>query len=217
MTDKFSLYDFIAVLVPGLFFLISIKILFGFGDTDFYITSNSEIINSTVFIVFGYIMGVLLQGISQGITQRILSFFWGGLPSEKWLLDTDKMLTSEYKSILWQKVNQIFSREKPIGNPDIIKKINKEIFYLIYRHIEKQKVTEHHQTFNAQFSFFRCLLTTFMLLLIITIYQIFYTWSFDFKLMSFLIFSLIGLLVSYSGSLRRGEDFVKCILDSFIV
>lgn len=217
MSDKFNFYDFIAVLIPGLFFLISLKILIGFSSIDFYVTSSLELMNSFALIVFGYVFGVLLQGISQGITQKLLSLLWGGLPSEKWLLDSESKLTSDYKNQLWNKINLTFHRDKPIGELLQIKKVNNEIFYLIYRHIEKQKITEKHQIFNAQFSFFRCLLTAFVFLLVVSIYQILCSWSFDFKNLSFLIFSFIGIVVSYSGALRRGEDFVKCILDSFIV
>jgi len=215
--DKLSLYDFIAVLIPGIFFLISTEMIFNFASSEFVIPEGNNFSLLLLLIVFGYITGILLQGLSQTITDRILKLFWKGQLSEKCLMDNSQFLSDDYKKIFWEKVKLKLNRSKPTGNEHGIRKNNREIFSLIVKLIEREKHSDKIQIFIAQFSFFRSLLTVFSILLSFLVFKYFSYGNFTRIEIMILIFSLIGLLISYSGAKRRNEDFVKATLDAFII
>ncbi len=217
--NKFNLYDFIAVIIPGIFFLWCLNIFLSVSSSSLKIPLEGDLTKVTILIVLGYITGLLLQGISQGVTEPILKFLWGGFPSEKLLLDDDKRLSTIYKSQFWEKINLKNKREKPASNLvnekekiKALKKENQECFYLAYRSI---KSDETILTFNAQYGLFRCLLTTFTIVFLLSL--------FTFKdlqkanvLFPILILSAIGIIITYFRAKKRGVDFAKCVLDTFI-
>jgi membrane protein DedA with SNARE-associated domain len=68
MISRFSLYDFIAALIPGILFLWIISI---FTDPiDIPLTGG--LAETSVLVALGYVTGLILQGISQGLTEKIL-------------------------------------------------------------------------------------------------------------------------------------------------
>lgn len=225
MTDKFNLYDFIAVIIPGIFFLWSITLISDILGFGLNLSVEGDLTNTTIIIVIGYVIGLLLQGVSQGITEKTLKLIWGGFPSERWLLDNDSKFSQEYKLKLWEKVSTKFDRSKPLTDEKlkekerliILRKKNQEIFYLIYSYIEKEKLTEKHQTFNAQYGLFRCLLTIFFILFVIIFYLLLFHIPNTDQNLLFAVFSLVGTIISYFRVKKRGEDFVKCIFDAFSV
>lgn len=215
--DKLSLYDFIAVLMPGIFFLICTEMIFNFASSEFVIPEGNNFSLLLLLIVFGYITGILLQGLSQTITDRILKLFWKGQLSEKCLMDNNQFLSDDYKKIFWEKVQQKLNRSKPTGNEQGIRKNNREIFSLVVKLVEREKHGDKNQIFIAQFSFFRSLLTVFSILLSFLVLKYFNYDNFTRIEMMILVFSVIGLLISYSGVKRRNEDFVRATLDAFII
>lgn len=224
--EKFNFYDFIAILIPGIFFLWCITVIGSVIDLPFNIPIDGDLTQTTLLIVLGYVMGLMLQGISQGITEKFLKFIWGGFPSEKWLLDNNERFSVEYKNKLWKKVEDKLGRTKPyLGTEDDkkipnkeLRNINQEIFYLIYRYIEKEGTTDKHLVFNAQYGLFRCLLTTFLIILLFSLFVIICRNSAIDNLNFYLVgISLFGSIISYFRVKKRGEDFAKCILDSFLI
>uniref|UniRef100_A0A832G8A0 Uncharacterized protein n=1 Tax=Ignavibacterium album TaxID=591197 RepID=A0A832G8A0_9BACT len=215
--DKLSLYDFIAVLMPGIFFLICTEMIFNLASSELVIPEGNNLPLLLLLIVFGYITGILLQGLSQTITDRILKLFWKGQLSEKWLMDNNQFLSDDYKKIFWEKVKLKLNRSKPTGNEQGIRKNNREIFSLIVKLVEREKYSDKIQIFIAQFSFFRSLLTVFSILLSFLVFKYFSYGNFTRIEIMILVFSLIGLLISYSGVKKRNEDFVRATLDAFII
>jgi hypothetical protein len=167
----------------------------------------------------GYVTGLILQGISQGLTEKILLKAWGGFPSARWLLPDDNKFSKEYKSKIKKVVEDKYSikADDELSKEEQLKK-NQEIFYLCYNAVDKENLSDRPQIFNAHYGLFRCLLTTFILLFL-----------FDLSVLLFgepqkksvicgvLIFAIIGAVVSYFRTKKRGEDFAKSIYDLFLV
>lgn len=215
--DKLSLYDFVAILIPGIFFLISTEMILNVASSEFVVPEGNNFSLLLLLIVFGYITGILLQGLSQTITERILKLLGKGQLSEKCLMDNNQFLTEDYKKIFWEKVHLKLNRSKPTGSEQKIRKNNREIFSLIVKLIEREKPGDKNQIFIAQFSFFRSLLTVFIILIGLLVFNYFNNGNFTRIEILILVFSLIGVLISYSGVKRRNEDFVRATLDTFIV
>lgn len=183
---------------------------------------------TSVLIVIGYLTGLLLQGISQAITERALKWWWGGFPSERWLLPEDERLTAEYKAQLGEAAGRRFSLVLDLSPPandnqagrTARMKRNQEIFYRCYRSVEK--ASDQPQTFNAQYGLFRGLLTTFLLLAIISLGLVAQRlWVARTFVPSphfvFAAASIVGGIISYQRTKKRGEDFTKAVLDVFLV
>lgn len=212
MIPKFDLYDFIASLIPGIFFLLCIFLLSG-------VPINGGMAETSVLIVLGYVTGMILQGISQGLTEKILVKAWGGFPSARWLLPDDNKFSNEYKSKIKQIVEDKYSFK--VGEEQLKEeqlKRNQEIFYICYNAVDKEKLSVRPQIFNAHYGLFRCLLTTFILLFFIEVgFILVGVQQNKYFACGVLIFTIIGALVSYFRTKKKGEDFVRSIYDLFLV
>ncbi len=219
MTTRFSLYDFIAVLIPGLLFIWAVSSFSDLLGITINISLTGGLAETSVLIALAYVTGLLLQGISQGITEKILTKIWGGFPSARWFLQEDNKFSKGYKEKIFQLVQKKFNMALDSGGSrDERMKKNQEIFYLCYNAVDKAKLSERPQLFNAQYGLFRCLLTSFCLLLLLGI-LILITSKLNAggKAFALLSFSFIGAIISYFRAKKRGEDFAKSIYDLFIV
>ncbi len=93
MIARFSLYDFIAVVMPGIFFLWAISTFLGVHLPSSVGPAAGDLAETSVLIVVGYVVGLLLQGVSQKFTEGVLLKAWGGFPSARWLLAGDSKFT----------------------------------------------------------------------------------------------------------------------------
>jgi|SRR6056297_3115473 len=215
MISRFSLYDFIAAVIPGILFLWGISIV----ANSIGIPFKGGLAETSVLVALGYVTGLILQGISQGLTEKILLKAWGGFPSARYLLPDDNKLSKEYK----QKIKEIVrvrysvvsdddqSREKQL-------KKNQEIFYLCYNAVDQENLSDRPQLFNAHYGLFRCLLTTFTLLFLFALSVLLFTENQrESIIFGVLVFTIIGAIVSYFRTKKRGEDFAKSIYDLFLV
>jgi len=219
MSTKFSLYDFIAVLIPGLLFIWAASSCADLAGITINVSLTGGLAETSVLIALAYVTGLLLQGISQGITEKILTRIWGGFPSERWLLQEDNKFSKEYKEKILQLVKKKFDIVLGSGGSRVQRmKKNQEVFYLCYNAVDKAKLSERPQLFNAQYGLFRCLLTSFSMVLLFGI-TIFLTSTSkeSAQLVTLSSFCLIGAIVSYFRVKKRGEDFAKSIYDLFIV
>jgi hypothetical protein len=219
MITKFSLYDFIAVLTPGLLFIWAISSFSESIGVAINVPLTGGLAETSVLIALAYVTGLLLQGISQGVTEKILTNIWGGFPSARWLLQEDIKFGKGYKEKIFQIVQKKFNIAlETEGSRDERMKKNQEIFYLCYNAVDKAKLSERPQLFNAQYGLFRCLLTSFCLLLLFGIVILITSKpGGSGKVVTLLSFSLMGAIVSYFRVKKRGEDFAKSIYDLFIV
>lgn len=219
MTARFSLYDFIAVLIPGLLFIWATSSFSDLVGITMNVSLTGGLAETSVLIALAYVTGLLLQGISQGITEKVLTKIWSGFPSARWLLQEDNKLSKSYKEKIFQLVQKKFNiAVESGGSRDERMKKNQEIFYLCYNAVDKAKMSERPQLFNAQYGLFRCLLTSFCLLLLLGIVIFIASKSgASGKAFALLSFSFVGAIISYFRAKKRGEDFAKSIYDLFIV
>lgn len=218
MLTRFGLYDFVAAIIPGLLFIWAVSFLSNTLNISINIPLTGDLAETSVLIALSYVTGLLLQGISQGITEKILLWHWGGFPSERWLLESDTFFSKEYKS----KIRNIVEIKYGISIQDNLPleeqlKKNQEIFFICYNAVEKEKISERPQTFNAHYGLFRGLLTSFGLLFIACSILLIRADSSNRALMSYLdAFFLTGIFVSYFRAKKRGEDFARSIYDLFL-
>jgi len=215
MVSKFSLYDLIAGVIPGILFLWGISLILGWID----IPLTGGLAETSVLIALAYVSGLILQGISQGITEKVLLKIWGGFPSARWLLSEDNYLSEEYKNKIKQIVETRYSIKAGTGlSKKDEMKWNQEIFYLCYNAVDKEKLSDRPQIFNAHYGLFRCLLTTFSLIFLLDLGILLFGGPQKQSLLyGLLAFSLVGAVVSYFRTKKRGEDFAKSIYDLFLV
>lgn len=215
MTSKLDGYDFIAALIPGILFLWWISI-FACIQT---IPLTGGLADTSVLFALAYVTGLILQGISQGLTEKILLKLWGGFPSARWLLPDDNNFSKEYKDKIKEIINVKYSIKADDSLPKEEKlKKNQEIFYLCYNAVEKEKLSDRPQIFNAHYGLFRCLLTTFSLLVLFGVGVLFIDKPQNStSIWCFMIIALVGAIVSYFRAQKRGEDFAKSIYDLFLV
>lgn len=227
MLARFGIYDFFANIIPGIFFLWALGTVLGLRELREALPFTGGLAETSVLVVVGYLTGLLLQGISQAMTERALTWWWGGFPSERWLLGEDERLTVEYKAQLAQAVERRFglvlNLSPPLKGDQASRKArmrrNQEIFYRCYRSVEK--ASDQPQTFNAQYGLFRGLLTTFVLLALISLgfvaQRLWVARSFVSPHLIFAAAALVGGIISYQRTKKRGEDFTRSVLDVFLV
>jgi hypothetical protein len=223
MLGRFGIYDLIAVLIPGIFFLWAIGTLAEISAIQSAVPLSGGLAETSVLIVLGYVTGLLLQGISQQMTERALIWYWGGFPSARWLLPEDARFSRTYReelaAALLKKFGIVLELEPPAREPrEVIFKRNQEIFYRCYRAVEK--LSELPQVFNAQYGLFRSLLTTFVLLVVVSVCRTvwLYTSGRGLNAQVGLLggLSIIGAIISYGRVTKRGEDFAKAVYDVFL-
>jgi hypothetical protein len=228
MTARFDLYDFVANLIPGLVFLWCVQVLAGLFGWTLPLDFTGGLAETSILIAQGYITGLLLQGLSQGLVERrILKPLWGGFPSERWLLPDDGHFSADYKTRLLALIGERF---KVATEPDIppdcpperarslrLKK-NRELFYLIYHHVGE--TSPRPLTFNAHYGLFRVLLTISGLLALFALGGL--GWSFccrPDRLAAFALWTIVLLaatLIAYFRAKKRGEDFAQSVFDLFM-
>jgi hypothetical protein len=74
MLGRFSIYDFIAVLIPGIFFLWAVGTLAEVSAIQSAVPLSGGLAETSVLIVLGYVTGLMLQGISQEMTERAVVY-----------------------------------------------------------------------------------------------------------------------------------------------
>src|SRR5437870_8261846 len=142
MIARFSLYDFIAVVIPGIFFLWAVGTLADVFALSKVVPLSGGITETSVLVVVGYVTGLLLQGISQHVFERMLLWWWGGFPSARWLLPDDARFTGQYKQEVAAAVGSKFGVVLDLGSnggADQAARLkrNQEIFRRCYRAIDK--------------------------------------------------------------------------------
>lgn len=214
MTSKYNLYDLIAVVTPGLLFLWGISVVTKIGTIPF----TGGLADTSVLIVLSYVTGLVIQGISQIVVEKILIKFWGGLPSAKWLLDEDTTLSTDFKDRVKTIVSEKYSVDhKGENSKESRLKKNQEIFYLCYSAVENRKISDKPQIFNAQYGLFRCLLTVFIFLFLYSTTTLLFVSNIDVKsVAALLLASITGAFVSYFRVKKRADDFVRSVYNLFI-
>ena len=135
MLGRFSLYDFISVVMPGIFFLWAVATVTGAPFLRGMIRLSGGVTETSVLIVVGYVTGLILHGISGRVTQRFLLRVWGGFPSARWLLSTDQTFSRTYKAEFASAVKEKFCVDLTQGasaeaERETLKR-NQEVFFRV--------------------------------------------------------------------------------------
>ncbi|SRR5713101_3304675 len=223
MLSRFSLYDFLAVVIPGIFFLWALAIVLDLKSLREALPLTGGIAETSMIVVVGYVTGLLLQSVSQLATEKLMLKAWGGFPQQRWLLYGSTHFSREYRDELNDALSRRFSltlesvaSTEPV---DVRHKRNQEIFYRCYRSVEKQ--SDQPATFNAQYGLFRVLLTTFAIVCIVTLYssgaEYWARKSIPLRQLALAVASLLAGIICYYRATRRSQDFAKAVLDVFLV
>src|SRR2546428_2182942 len=109
MLQKFGLYDFLANLIPGLAFLWALSWLGQFFGHTPIIPISESIGDASVLIAWAFIVGLLIQGVAQGVVERIVLAVTGGFPSSRWLFDGGKGVSEENRRELKGAIRHYFA------------------------------------------------------------------------------------------------------------
>ncbi len=228
MIARFDLYDFVANLIPGLVFLWCVQVLAGLFGWTLPLSFTGGLAETSLLIAIGYITGLLLQGLSQGLVEnRILKPLWGGFPSERWLLPDDKHFSEAYKMRLLTLIRERFgvSTDPDLSadcSPERVRalrlKKNRELFSLVYHAVGN--TSPRPLTFNAQYGLFRVLLTMFGVLSLTSLVGFAWEWCCrsDVRL-AFGIWSAVfvaATIIAYLRCRKRGEDFAQSVYALFM-
>jgi hypothetical protein len=222
LLSRFSLYDFIAVLIPGIFFIWVLQTIIPSAGLVRAVPFTGQLSETSILIVIGYVVGLLLQGASQLVTETILLRWWGGFPSARWLRPHDTRFSPSYRSELAEALDRHFAIKLPEGGKELDRstlKRRQEIFYRCYRSVEK--LSDLPQTFVAEYGLFRSLLTTFLILAAIASANILISLAragtAEKRDISILVGVLGGALITYLRTVQRSNDFAKSVFDVFLV
>jgi len=224
--DKFSYYDTLSNLVPGLIFLWALSILGPFStSTVSLILTGNVIVDPILLLAIAYLVGHLLQFMSKYSIEPLIKYlFWNGYYfSEIFLIEPfekcSKIEMNRYLSYaehdLGIPTDKIDLLRDPIVMRDNDKiKVATSVSQLVYRIIDAKSSDtakgQKAQLQNIFHSFFR---NTSMLFLILCIFDIFtiilHVADADLKNIVIMIlnFGLAGIFL-YQAK-QRGEYYVK--------
>jgi hypothetical protein len=230
MLGKFGVYDFIANLIPGLAFLWALSWLAQLFGHKPIIPISGSIGDTSIVIAWGYIVGLLIQGIAQGVVERGVLALTGGFPSARWLMDGAECFTDQHRKRLKEAIQDYFGEAV---EPTIAKDADartastsrlrryQELFYLCYNLVEQKKLSDRPLIFNAQYGLFRALFTFTLMLLVVFGATLCWKWNEIVQRNSVglfqcvLVFFVLSAVISYFRMKKRGEDFAKSIYDLF--
>lgn len=230
MLQKFGPYEFLANLIPGLAFISAISWLAEFFGHKPVMTFTGPLAEASALIAWSYIIGLLLQGIAEGLVERIVLACTGGYPSWRWMIEDGEGFTPEHRAKLKDAIRDCFGETVEPSVPSdyspqevlaVRKRKYQELFYLCLNVVEQKKLSDRPLAFNAHYGLFRVLLTLNVVLLAVFATALALHWSEVYLrhavglFVSILFLLAIAAVVSYSRMVKRGEDFAKSIYDLF--
>jgi len=230
MLHKLGPYDFLANLMPGLAFLWAIQWLCQFFGGPTLLPVAGSLAETSILIAWGFLAGLLLQGIAQGIVEKEILAISGGFPSARLLSDGDPGLSPEYRIRLKEAIADYFQVpvEPTVGKTTSEKEEKKvrlkryqELFYLCYNLVEQKKLSDRPLAFNAQYGLFRGLFTLSLILLVLFGLAVVLRWDVVSVQGSRGLFSWITLFlfgasfISFLRMRKRGQDFARSVYDLF--
>jgi hypothetical protein len=228
MLSKFNVYDFIGDIIPGLTCIWAMEWFFKTAGVGSPLPAAGQLTETSTLIVLGYLCGLMLQALSETITEkRVLLRLWKGFPSERMLLPNDSSFSAERKQDILKLVRERFhvgtdpiipEGASPESEEAIRRRKNQELFSLCYNYVDN--LSPKVLLFNAQYGMFRCLVTLFALLLVGSIPVTWSAWSGPFgknwqRLLVPAVFLAFGWL-SYLRCCKRSKDFARAVYDLFI-
>jgi len=179
MKKEFSFYEFVGILVPGVIFLYSLHLIIEVAVQK-QIIDFDKIGESIIFIIICYGLGHILQA-AGNIFELIIWFIYGGVPTQ-WLSNKNRFGNNLFD----EKFNKTVVNKITVTFGENIKDYGKLCYNLLF---DKEK-TKRIDIFNSNYSLFRGLTVTFLLLIPICIYY------FNFKI------ALIPIILFFISTIR---------------
>lgn len=220
--DKLGLYDLLGYLIPGFMGFIAIKIIYEkVFNFSFPFKLKDNLIDSVVFVIAIYFIGVIFHEISNFIQDKLLKFFWRGFPSERFLLEGDSLFSSKEK----ETYCKLAKKNYQIDLSMIDKTINQFVFDRFRTSLQVDGKDEKCQIFNAHYGMYRnfsagsliCFLAFLASILsyLIKIKLLGMQLKFDYSSVLTCILFFVTTYLLFRRAKRFGETYVKCVCRSF--
>lgn len=224
--DKFSYYDTLSNLIPGLVFLWALSVLGPFSTNGLtLILTGNAIVDSLLLLAIAYVTGHLLQFLSKySIEILIKKMFWNGYYfSEIFLIAVYKKCSEIefYRYLSFAENDLKIPKEKLeiLGDPQVIHDEKKmktatTLSHAIYRIIDaKSSDTEKGQKAQIQnifYSFFRNLAILFLILGILDILAFsFQVTDVNMKMVAITVLNFVLTGIFLYQAKQRGEYYIK--------
>lgn len=185
MKKEFSFYEFVGIIVPSTILLYGTHLIFEFVYQR-QIVDFGKIGETTIFIIVCYGVGHILQSLGN-IFENVVWFIFGGMPT-KWLTNKNRFGKTLFDEPLNQKIIEKVKQKFGVGISDYGR--------LTYNLIFQKEKTARVDIFNGNYSLFRGLSISFLLLTIMCCY------FFDWRI-------ILLLTILFSLSLMRMIRFAK--------
>lgn len=164
MKKEFSFYEFVGIIVPSVIFLYTAQLIIEFTYQK-QIVDFGKIGETTIFIIVCYGFGHILQSFGN-IFENGLWFIYGGMPT-KWLCKKNRFGSTLFDNSLNQKILDKAKLKFGDGITDYGS--------LSYNLIFLKEKTARIDIFNGNYSLFRGLSVSFLLISIMCGY--FFSWQ----------------------------------------
>ena len=198
MKRELSFYEFVALIIPSVILLFSINFILTLeGNKPFFDFSN--IGESVIFLCFSYALGHIIQGIGNFL-ESFIWFCFGGMPT-KWLLKVNRFNKNILDQLVTEKIKAKLCTEFGDTNDKM------DYGTLIYNKLYCKQLTGRIDIFNGNYSLFRGLSVTFIIL---TSFMIF---KYNYQLALICGFCLF---ISIRRMIRFAQTYAKEIYKTYL-
>ena len=205
--DKFGLYDFFGLLIPGMYFFIILDFL-NFPQAFGIQYPTNEGILVVTFLLFSYLIGTFIQEIATYIDKKVKL---RDMPKRKFLNGANKIFSEkEHKEV------QVFVKEQ-FGNIDYMNKDENEmIFKKMKACIENEDKMEKADKFDAIYAMSRDMIVCNISLLIIAFINIFINVNYIHISVIVCLFNTISIVIFWHRACEYTKKRVRTIIRQYI-
>ncbi len=156
MTDKFELYDVLAILVPGI--LVTYICVFCFPNVLSLVPKMGDTLNALAFTALGILIGQIVQALSSSL-EPLLFKSWGGKPSTL-------ALTNGLGERYWSAAEAKRVRAKLTSN--LGADASTEALFRLAMQLAEKKGSIRATKFNALYAYHRALIVLSLIALFVT-------------------------------------------------
>jgi len=221
--DKLGIYDFLGFIIPGFLGILAAQVIYkDILRISFPMQLNDGFIDSVILVVISYFVGVIMHELSQIVQERLLKRLWGGFPSERFLLEDDKICSKIEKQSYYDLAKEVFQIEE--GEYD--KEKSQLVFDRFRTALQLTGKDKWLQLFNTYYGMYRnfstgslvCFITYFIYTIIYWFKRIVYKVRIadDYSFMVTCIVFFIFTLILFRRTRRFGETYVKYVFRCFL-
>lgn len=198
MKKDLTFYEFVGLIIPSVVLLFSMNFILTLeGHKSFFDFSN--IAESVVFLCFSYALGHIIQGVGNFL-ENLVWWFYGGMPTQ-WLLKNNRFNKRLFEQSITESIKtKIESEYGTINN-------NTDYGMILYNKLNQKKLTDRIDIFNGNYSLFRGLSVTFIILLT----YLFIDRNFEFGLVCFFCY-----FISVRRMIRFAKHYAKEIYRTYL-